>query len=280
MGPLDRRRVAAAGHRPRHRDRAARCARAPRGGDPPRHARRPRRRPGPHEPRRLRHARPVLRPGRRRSGLHHRARRRRAHGRQGRVGTTGSRRRPRRDPGRGIGTDRGAGHRIHPRRRLAHRHARPPSPRPARHRGSGRPRRRAGRAERGPHLGAHRPGAARDRSDPAARVRAPAAGVPEHRDRAHVDPHEPRDRGRRVRVRDGRVPARDRHGPARHRAPTVRGRVGAAVLLRAAVRALDGLPAVPARRDPGALRSHRRHQAERSAKASPAPAGRSPTRRS
>ena len=67
---------------------------------------------------------------------------------------------------------------------------------------------------------------------------------------------------------------------ARHRAPGLRRRLGTAVLLRPAVRPVDGLPAVPARRDQGALRGHRRHPAARSARASPAPAGRSPTPRS
>ena len=248
MGPLDRRRSAAAGHSACDRNRAARSAGAPRGGDPPRHARRARRRPGPHEPRRLRHAGAVVWAGRGCAGVHHGpGSPNAAAGRHACVGTTRGRRRPRREPGRGIGTDRGPGDGIHPGRRFAHRLARPPSPGPARHCGSGCTGRRAGRGERGPDLCAHRPGPSRDRSDPSARVRAPVARVPELGDRVHVNSHEPRDCGRGLRVRDGRVPARDRHRSARHRAPTVRRRVGPVVLLRAAVRALDGLPAVPAR---------------------------------
>ena len=77
-----------------------------------------------------------------------------------------------------------------------------------------------------------------------------------------------------------RVPTRPRHGPARHPAPGVRRRLGAAVLLRPALRPVDGLPAVPARRDPRTLRGDRRHPARDRAKASPAPAGPSPTPRS
>ena len=123
-------------------------------------------------------------------------------------------------------------------------------------------------------------GAVRDRAHPDRRVRAAARRVPQPRRRAHVDPHERAHRRCRVRVRDARVPTRVRHRPARHPAPGVRRRVGATVLLRPAVRPVDGLPAVPARRDPRTLRSHRQHHDKRSPKASPAPADRSPTRRS
>ena len=140
--------------------------------------------------------------------------------------------------------------------------------------------RRSRRAEPRPHRRAHRTRALRDRPHPDRRVPAAAHRVPQPRRRAHLDPDEPAHRRRRVRLRDARVPTRLRHRPPRHRAPAVRRRVGAAVLLRAAVRALDGLPAVPARRDPRTLRSHRRHQARDRAKASPAPDGRSPTPRS
>ena len=127
-------------------------------------------------------------------------------------------------------------------------------------RGAGRAGRRPRRAEPRPHRGAGRTRAVRHRPHPHRRVPAAAHRVPEPRDRAHVDPDEPPHRRRRVRIRDPRVPTRVRHRPPRHPAPTVRRRVGTAVLLRAAVRALDGLPALPARRDPRTLRSNRRHQ--------------------
>jgi len=67
------------------------------------------------------------------------------------------------------------------------------------------------------------------------------------------------DRGGRVRreLRRHRVPARDRRRAHRRRPPGLRRRMGTAVLLRPALRALDGLPAVPAGGDPGALRGHR-----------------------
>ena len=47
--------------------------------------------------------------------------------------------------------------------------------------------------------------------------------------------------------------------PDRHRTPGLRRRVGAAVLLRPALRPVDGLPAVPPGRDQGALPGNRRH---------------------
>ena len=47
----------------------------------------------------------------------------------------------------------------------------------------------------------------------------------------------------------------------RHRTPGLRRRLGAAVLLRPALRPLDGLPALPAGGHQGALRRHRRHAA-------------------
>ena len=91
------------------------------------------------------------------------------------------------------------------------------------------------------------------------RVPAAAGGVPQRRHRDVLDPDEPRHRRRRVRVRHPRVPARLRGIPDRHRTPRLRRRLGTAVLLRPALRPVDGLPAVPARRDQGALPGHRRH---------------------
>ena len=110
-----------------------------------------------------------------------------------------------------------------------------------------------------PHQRARRPRPVRDRHHPDRRVPAAARGVPQRRHRHVLHPDEPRHRRRRVRVRHPRVPARLRHRPHRHRAPGLRRRLGTAVLLRPAVRPLDGLPAVPARRDQGALPGHRRH---------------------
>ena len=140
--------------------------------------------------------------------------------------------------------------------------------------------RRPGRPEPRPHRRAHRPGAAGHRPHHGRGVRAAARRVPQPHHRPVVDPAEPDQRRRQLRVRHPRVPARHRRRPHRHRAPGLRRRLGAAVLLRPAVRPVDGLPAVPAGRDPGALRGHRRHADSPSARASPAPAGPSPTPRS
>ena len=57
---------------------------------------------------------------------------------------------------------------------------------------------------------------------------------------------EPGQRGRQLRLRHPRVPARVRGRAHRHPPPGLRRRLGPAVLLRPAVRAVDGLPAVPA----------------------------------
>ena len=55
--------------------------------------------------------------------------------------------------------------------------------------------------------------------------------------------------------------------------------VGAGVPVLGAVRALDGLPRLPAQPDQGALRTDRRHRARRSCTASPPPAASSPAPR-
>ena len=144
----------------------------------------------------------------------------------------------------------------------------------------GGPRRAARRArhpEHRPHRRPARLGPPRHRGDHARGVRAAAGGVPQPVDRRHVDPVQPRRCGRQLRVRHPRVPARHRRRTARHRASGLRRRLGPAVLLRPALRSVDGLPAVPARRDQGASRRHRRRPARRPARASPAPAGPSPT---
>ena len=62
-----------------------------------------------------------------------------------------------------------------------------------------------------------------------------------------------------------------------HRAPGLRRRLGAAVLLRPALRPLDGLPAVPARRHQGAPRRHRRRPPRRPGGHRPHRPARSPT---
>ena len=282
LGPVDRRGAASPGDR---RSRSGSSCSAllilPAVGMQLGHAGRTRRRPRPHQPRRLRAAREVVRPRRRRTRLHHRA-----------------------DVGR---ADRRADRRARTPHVVDARIVSPPrrtaGPSCA---SSARPR----STTRGPRRSCDR---LRDRlasAVPAARVGGPAAqnhdltAVLTGRapiaigvillvafvlllvvfrslvDRRVLDPDEPRHRRRRVRVRDARVPTRLRRRPARHRAPGVRRRLGTPVLLRPALRPLDGLPALPARRDPRALRGDRRHPASHSAKASPAPAGRSRTQRS
>ena len=130
---------------------------------------------------------------------------------------------------------------------------------PTRHGRAERRGRRTGRPEPRPHQRARRPGPLRHRDHPDRGVPAAARGVPQRRHRHVLDPHEPRHRRRRVRVRHPRVPARLRRLPHRHRTPRLRRRLGTTVLLRPALRPVDGLPAVPARRHQGALPSHRRH---------------------
>ena len=255
----------------------------PRARHAPRHARRQGRRQGQHEPRRLRHARLRVRSRRRRPGIRHRAGRRRTDGRatsppRSRVSSTpaSSPRRPRRAASSCAST--GSTAVDDPTHRDARRHAcasRLASAVPTR-RSAAPPRRTATSPRCSPDRAPYAIGAHPHRRVPAAAHRVPQP----RRSRSSSILMNLAHRRRRVRVRHPRVPTRLRHRPARHRAPRLRRRLGAAVLLRAAVRPLDGLPAVPARRDPRTLRSHRRHQARDRAKASPAPAGRSPTPRS
>ena len=130
---------------------------------------------------------------------------------------------------------------------------------PAGHGGAERQGRRTGGSDPRPHQRARRPCPLRHRRHPGRGVPVAAGGVPQRGHRHVLDPDEPAHRRRRVRVRHPRVPARLRRLADRHRAPRLRRRLGAAVLLRPAVRPVDGLPAVPARRDQGALPGHRRH---------------------
>ena len=79
---------------------------------------------------------------------------------------------------------------------------------PARHGRAERRGRRTGGPEPRPHQRARRPCPLRHRDHPDRGVPAAARGVPQRRDRHVLDPHEPRHRRRRVRVRHPRVPAR------------------------------------------------------------------------
>src|ERR687892_229157 len=105
-----------------------------------------------------------------------------------------------------------------------------------------------------------RPGALRHRARAPADVPVPDGRLPLGRDRRHGRRPEPALRRSGVRAARARVPVRHRR-----RSPRVPGRgpdrgVGAAIPVLGALRALDGLPGVPAEPDPGALRRDPRHR--------------------
>ena len=113
-----------------------------------------------------------------------------------------------------------------------------------------------GRREPRPRAGARLAAPAGGRRDHGPRIPAPgraAAGAARRGGRRGAQPV--RDRGG-VRHRPARVPERSARGGAGLRVAGIRGRLGADLLLRARVRAGDGLHGLPAGDDQGGLRAH------------------------
>ena len=100
----------------------------------------------------------------------------------------------------------------------------------------------------------HRPCAVGDRARAAPHVHAPDRRLPLRGRRGHCRRAQPALGRRRLRAARARLPGRRRRRPARLPDDGHDRGVGAAVPLLGALRALDGLPGVPAQPDPGALR--------------------------
>ena len=106
-----------------------------------------------------------------------------------------------------------------------------------------------------------------------AELRPADARLPVDRDPADRDRRQPAVRRRRLRDPRARLPERRRRRPARLHAGRAHRRVGADLPVQRAVRALDGLPGVPAQPHPRALDARPATPPARSSTASPPPRG-------